>query len=131
MVREGDRPDPPGARPGRARGAHLELGRRGEELAARWYVERGYVLLERNWRCPQGELDLVLRHGDTIVFCEVKTRSSRRFGSPFEAVDRRRIGRLRAAAGEYLRRAAPGNSAVRFDVAGVIRGVVEVRRGAF
>lgn len=123
--------DPRPKRSGRARGAHLELGRRGEELAAGWYLDRGYVLLERNWRCPQGELDLVLRRGRTIVFCEVKTRSSQRFGSPFEAVDRRRIGRLRAAAGQYLRQAGRGTPAVRFDVAGVIGGVVEVRQGVF
>ncbi|MEZ5347909.1 MAG: YraN family protein [Microthrixaceae bacterium] len=114
-----------------SRGAHLALGRHGEDLAAAWYLERGYELIARNWRCPAGELDLVLRTGSTVVFCEVKTRTSERFGSPFEAVDRRRQGRLRSAALEFLRCETAGARSLRFDVAGVIGSAVEVRQDAF
>ena len=65
---------------------HQALGRYGEVLAARHLVERGMVVLDRNWRCPLGEIDLVLRDGDTLVVCEVKTRTSHDYGSPHEAV---------------------------------------------
>ena len=66
-----------------------ELGRRGEQVAAEWLQERGYTLVDRNWRCPAGELDLILRDGSTMVFAEVKTRSSLEFGHPFEAITSR------------------------------------------
>ena len=62
------------------------LGAYGEELAARHLRERGLVVLDRNWRCPLGEIDLVLRDGDTLVVCEVKTRSGVGYGTPHEAV---------------------------------------------
>lgn len=110
---------------------HLALGRHGEDLVARWYASEGHELLARNWRCGAGELDLVVRQGSTIVFCEVKTRSSTRYGTPFEAVDRRRQRRMRAAAAEFLRTQSGSSARVRFDVAAVIGGSVEVMRGAF
>ena len=56
------------------------LGARGENLAARWYEGHGYTILERNWRCREGELDIIARTGTTIVFIEVKTRSSDAYG---------------------------------------------------
>lgn len=124
----------PGGRPPRTGPAfdHLRLGRFGEDRVARWYEQRGHVVLARNWRCPEGELDLVLRHGAVLVFCEVKTRSSTRFGSPLEAVDHTRRRRLRAAAMAYLRAVAPpGAHELRFDVAAVLGGRVEVVEGAF
>lgn len=110
---------------------HLALGRHGEDLVERWYVEQGHQVMARNWRCPSGELDLVVLYGPTVVFCEVKTRSSARYGSPFEAVDRRRQGRMRAAATEFLRAHEPRATRVRFDVAAVVGGSVDVIRGAF
>ncbi len=119
-----------GRRP--ARHDHLALGRHGEDLVARWYTERGSVVIARNWRCAHGELDLIVRVGGVLAFCEVKTRSSTRFGSPLEAVDHRRRGRLRAAAGEYLRSERPrGVAQIRFDVAGVIGNRIQVVTGAF
>src|SRR4028119_1143926 len=70
------------------------LGAQGEALAARHLTEQGMVLLDRNWRCPIGEIDLVLRDGSVLVVCEVKTRSSNAYGSPLEAVTERKAARL-------------------------------------
>lgn len=107
------------------------LGVAGEELAARWYLERGYRLLERNWRCGEGELDLVLAKGRTVVICEVKTRSSLRFGSPFEAVGADKQRRLRRLGARWLREAAPFRpDEVRYDVAGIVGRRIEVIEGA-
>jgi putative endonuclease len=75
--------------------ARQALGAYGETLAARLLTtEHGMVLLDRNWRCAEGELDLVLRDGDVLVACEVKTRRGEGCGSPHEAVDEVRLERL-------------------------------------
>lgn len=103
------------------------LGADGEDVVARWYVERGYRVLARNWRCTAGELDLVLARGDTVVVCEVKTRSSYRFGSPFEAVGRDKQRRLRRLGSLWLSTEAPFRPRhVRYDVAAVVSRRVEV-----
>ena len=68
----------------------LAVGAYGERLAAATSSTQGMVVLDRNWRCDGGEIDLVLRDGDVLVVCEVKTRSSAACGTPHEAVDRRR-----------------------------------------
>jgi putative endonuclease len=123
---------PNDGRAGRHRYDHLRLGADGERRAGEWYERSGFRVEHRNWRCAAGELDLILRRGPLLVFCEVKARSSTRWGSPLEAVDRRRIRRLRAAAAEYLRTARPvGVDQVRFDVASVLNGRVEVVQDAF
>lgn len=108
-----------------------ELAAQGEQTVAGWYRSSGYEVLARNWRCPQGELDLVLRRGDLIVFCEVKTRTSTVFGAPVEAVTRPKQARLRRAAGRFLGAGSEHAGLVRFDVASVLNGVVEVVEGAF
>ena len=64
----------------------MATGGFGEASAARHLVEQGMVVLDRNWRCEQGEIDLVLRDGEVLVFCEVKTRASAAYGTPLEAV---------------------------------------------
>ena len=99
---------------------------------AAWYQGRGYEVLARNWRCRQGELDLVLASGRTFVFCEVKTRSSDAFGAPVEAVTREKQLRLRRLAARWLDEEAPMRPReIRFDVASVLGGTVEVLEGAF
>ena len=108
-----------------------QLAARGEEAAAGWYRASGYQVLARNWRCPLGELDLVLRRGDLIVFCEVKTRTSTAFGAPVEAVTAAKQARLRRLAGRFLGQGSEHAGLVRFDVASVLDGVVEVVEGAF
>ena len=71
-----------------------DLGRAGEDRAARYFEDRGYAVLARNWRCREGEIDLVVARGDDLVVVEVKTRRGEGFGHPFEAIDARKRVRL-------------------------------------
>ncbi len=107
------------------------LGVAGEDLAAAWYGGRGCQVLARNWRCREGELDLVVRDGGSIVFCEVKSRSSLAFGSPLEAVTATKRRRLRVLAARWLAEASVRPGPLRFDVAAVLDGELEVVEGAF
>lgn len=108
------------------------VGQQGEDLAARWYIERGYDVVSRNWRCRDGELDLVVREGRRYVFCEVKARTSDAFGVPAEAVTRAKQARIRRLAARWLEEAAPARAReIRFDVACVLAGRIEVIEGAF
>jgi putative endonuclease len=70
------------------------LGRRGEELAAAYLESQGMLIVERNWRCPEGEIDIVALDGEALVIAEVKTRRSLAYGHPFEAVGREKLARL-------------------------------------
>ena len=99
------------------------LGRFGETLAAEHLTAAGMTLLARNWRCPHGELDLVLQDADgTVVFCEVKTRSGTGFGEPAEAVGRRKAAKVRALACRWLaEHRPPGTTDIRFDVVSIVR----------
>ena len=112
------------------------LGERGEALAAQWYEAAGYEILDRNWRCRAGELDLILGRGRALVFCEVKTRSSKRFGAPIEAITREKSQRIRRLAALWLSESQLRGRDLRFDVASVMveRGcapVIEIIEGAF
>ena len=108
-----------------------EVGKRGEDIAARWYEVRGYQVLDRNWRCRDGELDLVLRNGRQVVFCEVKHRMGIGFGTPAEAITREKKQRIRHLAARWLQDAKPRPAEIRFDVAAVLDGEIEVLEGAF
>ncbi len=107
------------------------LGRRGEDLAAEHFARRGCRLLARNHHTRFGELDLVLADGGTLVFCEVKTRRSGAFGAPVEAVSRNKQVRLRHLAARWLEEAPMRPTEIRFDVASVLAGEIEVLEGAF
>jgi putative endonuclease len=96
------------------------LGAYGEGLAARHLTEKGMVLLDRNWRCELGEIDLVLRDGRVLVVCEVKTRSSLAFGSPLEGVTEQKAARLRRLAARWLADHAVHPDEVRIDLVGVL-----------
>ncbi len=96
------------------------LGQRGETIAARHLTQRGLVLLDRNWRCEFGEIDLVLRDGEVLVICEVKTRTSTAYGSPLEAVNQAKADRLKRLAFRWLREHDCHPSDVRVDVVGVL-----------
>lgn len=100
------------------------VGRFGEDVAARVVEAAGMTVLDRNWRCRDGEIDLVARDGDALVFVEVKTRSSLSCGVPAAAVDRRKVARLRRLAVQWMaahRDAERFWASVRFDVVGVVR----------
>jgi putative endonuclease len=109
----------------------LARGAAGEDLAAAWYEANGYELLARNWRCPDGELDLVAAQGETLVFCEVKARSSDAFGVPAEAVTATKQARLRRLATRWLDASDRRPRELRFDVAAVLGDDLEVIENAF
>lgn len=96
------------------------LGFMGELLAAEKLRQEGYVILERNYRCSVGEIDLVAREEGILVFVEVRTRSSEAYGTPLETVDYFKQRRLRAVARNYLRERKPRYDGVRFDVVGIL-----------
>ena len=96
------------------------MGRRGEELAASLYERSGFRVLERNYRAPEGEVDLVARRDELIVFCEVKTRGTDRWGLPAEAVVAPKQLRLRRLAARWMRERQPGPAEVRFDVVSIV-----------
>ena len=99
--------------------AHLELGRAGEAAAAAFYRRRGYRIVERNYRCRSGEIDLIVRRGRLLVFCEVKTRTSARWGVPAEAVGTLKQNRIRRSAGTWLAEHDGPRRELRFDVVSV------------
>jgi putative endonuclease len=92
------------------------VGAYGERVAAQHLQEQGLVVLDRNWRCPDGEVDLVLRDGDDVVFCEVKTRRSALFGPPAAAVTHQKVRKLRQLAALWLAETDVRPREVRFDV---------------
>jgi putative endonuclease len=96
------------------------VGSWGERAAWGVYRRRGYRLLARNWRCPLGELDLVVTGSGTVVFCEVKARTSVALGGPHEAVTDSKRRRLRALAEAFIKSHRLGAPAYRFDVASVL-----------
>jgi putative endonuclease len=97
----------------------MATGGYGEAYAARYLTRIGMVVLDRNWRCELGELDLVLRDGRVLVFCEVKTRASAAFGSPLESVTPAKVARLRRLAARWVAEHQVRVSDVRLDVVGV------------
>jgi len=98
------------------------LGAHGEDLAAAHLIEAGLKILDRNWRCPIGELDIVAREANTLVFCEVKTRRSNAFGDPAESVTWRKARKLRQLAAQWLTEHDEHAPEVRFDVVAVLAG---------
>jgi len=96
------------------------LGAAGEDAAARWLRDRGYLILACGFRARCGEIDLVAQDGATIVFAEVKTRTSALFGTPAEAVTARKRARIVRAAALYLLAAGWSERACRFDVLAVV-----------
>jgi putative endonuclease len=97
------------------------LGAYGEDVAARHLTGAGMVLLDRNWRCREGELDLVLRDGLDLVVCEVKTRSSLACGTPHEAVGPDRVHRLRRLGERWLAEHAAHPHDLRVDLVAIVR----------
>lgn len=115
--------------------SRVGAGAAGERRAERWYVEQGFVVLDRNWRRPGGEIDLVVARAPLLVFVEVKWRRGTSHGGPAAAIDQRKAQRVRATAQRWLvEHPAWGHRdhlAVRFDAVLGIGGRFEVIEGAF
>jgi putative endonuclease len=107
--------------------AHLRRGEGAEQLASRYLSRRGLQLIQRNYRCRSGELDLIMHDGRSLVFVEVRYRADSRYGSAADTVDWRKRRRLIAAAQHYLQHANHGDPPCRFDVVAV-GGPPEARR---
>lgn len=97
-------------------------GRRGEDIAVEHLSRHGYRIIARNYRCRQGEIDIIAMDGGVLAFIEVKTRSSDRFGRPAEAVDAGKQGRIAHAALKYMADEGLTDAEARFDVVSIITG---------
>jgi len=98
---------------------HITLGRKGEEIAAKFLSSRGYKIVERNWRFEKDEIDIIALDGDFIVFVEVKTRSSNWYGEPYEAVDEKKEKLIIRGAEAYVIKKDLYNE-VRFDIISIV-----------
>jgi putative endonuclease len=106
-----------------------DLGRRGEKLAVDHLLASGYEIVERNWRCSQGEIDIVATKDSELVFVEVKTRSSLAFGHPLEAITTTKLARLRRLAAAWCEEHPGNHFAIRIDAIAIIaptRGLIEI-----
>lgn len=104
----------------------MRLGRVAEDMAAHLYRRLRFRVLDRNWCCSFGEIDLVAARGSLVVFCEVKARRSRHWGEPAEAVDPRKQARLRRLAGRWLAEHRRSFARIRFDVVSIVVRADEV-----
>jgi putative endonuclease len=112
------------------------LGKHGEDVAAEYLAGAGLVVLSRNWRCREGEVDLIATDGERLVVCEVKTRSGTGYGEPSEGVTLAKAARIRRITAEWLRMHRVGWCEIRFDVVAVLCPpdgpvTVEHLKGAF
>ncbi len=105
-------------------------GAAGEDRAAAYLESLGFHIERRNLRTPDGEIDIVAREGDTLVFVEVKARTTRAFGRALAAVDARKRARIRAVAEDYLQ-FLPAPTKVRFDVVAIDGATMRLHREAF
>jgi len=109
----------------------VATGHEFERLAERFYVDKGFDILERNWRAGRKEIDLIVRKRDVIVFVEVKSSASKRFGHPVERVDRRKRENLAHCARQYIIAQDLSGVDLRFDVITFVDGKLEHYPNAF
>ena len=102
--------------------SRTRLGTRGEELARRFLQEQGYTILTTNYRCSWGEVDIVARDGEELVFVEVRTRRSADYGTPEESITAAKAQRLVATAGDYLQQHADAEASWRIDLVSIRMG---------
>lgn len=100
---------------------HNELGKKGEDVAVDYLQKRGYVIVERNWTFHGYEIDIIAEYEDLLVFVEVKTRATKNWGNPEEAVSERRMRRMVESAGYYID-SHDIDKQVRFDIIGIVWG---------
>ncbi len=99
---------------------HIELGKKGEKIAVSFLKKRKYKIVERNYRCPFGEIDIVAKEGDVLVFVEVKTRRSQDFGLPKDSIVKHKMKRMYRAALCYMNEKRIWNKQARFDVISIV-----------
>ena len=97
-----------------------DLGRYGEQRAAIYLEDRGYEIIERNWRSASGEIDLIARQDERLVFIEVKTRNGSGYGHPFEAITAQKVARMRRLAAEWCALKQVSAIKVRLDAIAVL-----------
>jgi putative endonuclease len=110
---------------------HLLRGRKGERIACRFLLKQGFDILARRYRSRSGELDIIAYEGDTLVFIEVKTRSSAEFGEPWEFVDWQKQQILRRTAEDFIADHDLGQYAYRFDIISVLGSEATLFKNAF
>mgnify|MGYP006197086785 CR=1 FL=1 len=101
--------------------ARQAIGAYGEDVAARHLADLGMTVLERNWRCAEGEVDILLRDGATLVVCEVKTRTSLVAGTPHEAITDDKLARLKRLGERWAAERGIRPSGIRIDLVAVLR----------
>ena len=109
----------------------VKIGRSYEELAAQFFLDSGYLILLKNYRAGKKEIDLIVQKGNALVFVEVKSTSSAKFGHPAERVDKRKIANLTQAAQQYLIENNIEGCDLRFDVVTFVKGKMEHYPSAF
>ena len=107
------------------------IGRDGEKIAAEYLRNNGYRIVEKNYKNRFGEIDVIAKEGQTVVFVEVKTRKTSSYGTPSSAVDSKKQQRMGKAAVTYLTEKRLIHHPVRFDVVSICDGEIEVIRDAF
>ncbi|MFD2700090.1 YraN family protein [Paenibacillus shunpengii] len=109
------------AAPRKRKDSRKEKGGAGEQAAVQYLKQQGYDIMDTNWRCKSGELDIVAQKGGTTIFAEVRSRTSLdRFGTHLESVNLRKIAQVRRTAAVYIQERKLYNSPIRFDVIGVL-----------
>jgi len=98
----------------------ISLGKHGEDLAVTYLKKNRYTIIQRNYRQKSGEIDIIARNGDTLIFVEVKTRKSLHFGHPFEAVTQKKQAQISRTALDYMTRNKLTEATVRFDVISIM-----------
>lgn len=112
------------------------LGRLGEALACEFLKMQGFRVIDRNYRCAEGEVDIIAEEGETLAFVEVRTKTSDEYGLPLETIGAQKRARLRRATLHYLAKRGPSRRCLRFDAVGILfregeEPVIELVRNAF
>lgn len=114
--------------------SHLRLGKKGEDLAEAFLKKKGYRIIERNFKCPFGEIDLIARDGKTVVFVEIKARTRATLSPPYLAVNKSKRKKIQKSAEYYLNIKKAGPVECRFDIVSIVFGAdpeVELIQRAF
>ena len=97
-----------------------QIGNHGEQVAQEYLLQQGYQILETNYRCKMGEIDIIAKDGNTLVFVEVRSRSSTQYGSPLDTINRTKQQKIRKAAEHFLFTKRKQNAYCRFDVVAIV-----------